>query len=718
MAGDHAGAPLNTRLSNAEPAELLCPHCGQSHQATYTHCPNTGKALHVGRALVGRTIADRYRIVGLLGEGGMGAVYVADHLRIGRKVAIKRLHPELAADEKAVQRFQREARAAGATGHEHIVEILDLGYTEDGAPFLVMEYLRGLSLAQTLKKEERLPPARACRIVGQLLAALAAVHENGIVHRDLKPDNIFLTRQGNDTDWVKVLDFGISKMKHEDDGLDLTRTGVMMGTPYYMSPEQARGSKAIDHRADIYAAGVILHECLTGAVPFAGDNYHALLQQILRGDPPPPSATVPGIPRELDDVVVKALSKEPERRFATATAMLEALIPFGATRPAPRRDDAPTVARSHDAGDVTISDTGLRADALLATEPLEAPRARPESSGVGIARPSFAGRDPTARARAGVASSGTPAERLSAPAGLPRSSDPSPPRAFSPPSASITTPTNTTNKRYFFAASDDFVPDRARSIVPLGARLSAPPAPPSVPYAPERSGPTSALRDALSAAVELTPRPPPRSPARERGDATGQLATEDAARRATAEPNVKGAIVVGALEHVDAAHGPRTGSLVLVRLDPSHRAKLEGVMLPMAWLPLSLFEHLVRVTDEVAGRGDGMTAEAIGRACADRELPTTHKAFMQSATPRAAIERVPQLYRSYFSRGEARLLSAGPNAARVGFDGTGLDSPVLTPWTGGFLARLLELSGARDVRVTPGRGEKGDERGTFSIRWR
>jgi serine/threonine-protein kinase len=699
---DHRRPFLNTRLSNAEPAEQLCPHCGQGHPSSYTHCPNTGKALQTGRALIGRTIADRYRIVGLLGEGGMGAVYVADHLRIGRKVAIKRLHPQLASDEKAVQRFQREARAAGATGHEHIVEILDLGYTDDGAPYLVMEYLRGLSLAQLLAKETRLPVMRAARIVGQLLAALAAVHENGIVHRDLKPDNVFLTRQGNDPDWVKVLDFGISKMKHEDDGLDLTRTGVTMGTPYYMSPEQARGAKSIDHRADIYAAGVILHQCLTGAQPFAGENYHALLQQILRGDPRPPSAIVPGIARELDEVVTRAMHRDPDKRFANAMEMLEALIPFGAVRPAPRKDDG-GIPRTHEVAEPTVRESGVRIDALLATEPLE-PTPPPPRAAPSPATRTPAGRDAAPRAK--------PANVSAIP------------RATTAPIQR--TPVAQAQERYFFAASDDFVAERARSIVPLGRAAVA-----SAPtQGVERSGPTHALREVLNASIDNTPRAVPvaRAPVtRERGDATTPIATQvresslppaDDARRSTAEPQVKGAIVVGALEHIDAAYGPRTGSLVLVRLEPGLRAKLEGVILPMAMLPLAVLDQLARVTDEVAGRGDGTTAEAIGRACADRELPTTHRTFMQSATPVAAVERLPQLHRSYFSRGDVRVLASGPNAAKIGVDGTGLDTPMLTLWVGGFITRLLELSGARDVRVVPGRGEKGDERGTFAVRWR
>ncbi|MBN8617003.1 MAG: serine/threonine protein kinase, partial [Deltaproteobacteria bacterium] len=330
---------------------MRCPHCTEAHPPTYSHCPRTGKPLQTGPALVGRVIAGRYRVTGILGEGGMGAVYIAEHLALGRKVAIKRLHPELTGDEKAVARFQREARAAAATGHEHIVEVLDLGYAEDGAPYLVMEYLRGTALAQMLKQEGRLPLARTANIIGQVLAALSAVHQREIVHRDLKPDNIFLTRRGGIADFVKVLDFGISKMKHEDgEPTNLTRTGVTMGTPYYMSPEQARGIKKLDHRVDLYAVCVMLYECLTGRLPLTGDNYHALLQQILRVEPLPPSTLAPGIPPALDALILKGLAKDPMQRFSSAAELLEALVPFGAR-----------------SGDVT---------AMLATQPVATPTAR------------------------------------------------------------------------------------------------------------------------------------------------------------------------------------------------------------------------------------------------------------------------------------------------------------------------------------------------------
>jgi len=308
----------------------VCIHCGQHHPEAYSHCPNSGKTLVSGKGLIGKVVADRYRVVGLIGEGGMGSVFLAEHMLIGRRVALKCLHPELASDERAVARFHNEARAAAATGHENVVEVLDLGRCEDGSPFLVMEYLEGRSLAETLRRERRLAPTRACHITGQVLGALSAVHAAGILHRDLKPDNVLLTRRGGNPDYVKVLDFGISKMRRDEGQLDLTRTGVAMGTPYYMSPEQARGIRDVDQRVDLYATGVILYECLTGRLPFDARNYHALLQAILEAEPPKVHELVANIHRGLSMVVDRAIARDPKRRFQTAQEMLAALVPYGA----------------------------------------------------------------------------------------------------------------------------------------------------------------------------------------------------------------------------------------------------------------------------------------------------------------------------------------------------------------------------------------------------
>ncbi len=352
------------RMAKAgESASITCPHCGVDHPDSWSHCPNSGQPLHAGPALTGRVVAGRYEILGLLGEGGMGAVYEAKHLHLGRKVAIKRLHPELAKDESAVRRFQREARAAGTIGHDHIVDVLDLGFAEDGAPYLAMELLVGESLADRLRRAGRLDPRRAARIAGEMLSALEAVHGRGVIHRDLKPDNVFLCRQGGRRDFVKVLDFGISKVRGVAgaDTEGLTRTGAMMGTPHYMSSEQAQGRKDLDHRVDIYAIGVILYECLAGELPFHGGNYHALLQAILSGRRKPLLEVAPNVAPGLAAVIDKAMANDRDERYPDAHSMHAALRPFGAvalhspgTMRPPPSGDAPTARM----------DSDLRADRL------------------------------------------------------------------------------------------------------------------------------------------------------------------------------------------------------------------------------------------------------------------------------------------------------------------------------------------------------------------
>src|SRR6187431_453442 len=205
----------------------------------------------------GEIIDGKYRTIRLIGEGGMGAVYEAENIRIHRKVAIKVLHAGVATNADAVQRFEREAQAAGRIGSEHIVEVLDLGNLPEGDRFMVMEYLEGESLGDRIKRKKRLAPHEVGHLLHQLLEELAAAHAVGIIHRDLKPDNVFLMNsKGGQRDFVKVLDFGVSKFNALDSEMSMTRTGAVMGTPFYMSPEQARGAP-IDTRSDLYSAGVV-----------------------------------------------------------------------------------------------------------------------------------------------------------------------------------------------------------------------------------------------------------------------------------------------------------------------------------------------------------------------------------------------------------------------------------------------------------------------------
>jgi hypothetical protein len=276
----------------------------------------------------GDVIDGKYRIVRLIGEGGMGAVYEGENIRIHRTVAIKVLHAGVAENQDAVQRFEREAQAAGRIGSEHIVEVLDLGNLSDGDRFMVMEFMDGDSLSARIQNRGRLTAQQTYPIARQILEGLAAAHGAGIIHRDLKPDNVFLLRsRGGQADFVKLLDFGISKFSalSGESGFSMTRTGAVMGTPYYMSPEQAKGAKGMDHRADLYAVGVILYECVTGRVPFNADTFNELLFKIVLETPQPIEQVVPDSDAEFNRIIQRAMAREPGVRYQTSREFQEAL---------------------------------------------------------------------------------------------------------------------------------------------------------------------------------------------------------------------------------------------------------------------------------------------------------------------------------------------------------------------------------------------------------
>jgi serine/threonine-protein kinase len=279
---------------------------------------------------LGLLLLGRYRIVRKLGEGGMGAVYEGHHELIGKRIAIKCLHPQFVSNREVVERFYREANAATAVGNEHIIEVTDLGTFDDGAPFIVMEYLDGIEFAKLIQKEGALSIARLVHIVTQVCSALSAAHARGIVHRDMKPENIYLVRRGDDVDFVKVLDFGISKVRESNDalGAGLTKTGAAMGTPYYMSPEQAQAARDLDHRADIYAVGVIMYEALTGHLPFDADSYPALLLKIMSERPAPLRVFRNDVPDSMEQIVLKAMARDRAERFQTIESLAAALHPF------------------------------------------------------------------------------------------------------------------------------------------------------------------------------------------------------------------------------------------------------------------------------------------------------------------------------------------------------------------------------------------------------
>jgi len=272
----------------------------------------------------GRVLDGRYRVDRQLGRGGMGAVYEGRHAIVGKRVAIKMLHAEFAANEEVLRRFYREAQAAAAIGHKNIIDIMDVGVTPANEPYIVMEYLEGEDLESMLERTGPLRLEAGCGILEPVLSALSAAHAKGIVHRDLKPANIFLCHAEGGRPTVKLIDFGISKFSGGTGTTKLTQTGSLLGTPAYMSPEQARGDQAVDHRTDIYSVGVILYQMLTGALPFIGDNYNTLLINVLTGEPRPLQELNPGIPADAEALVLKELNKDPAARSQSADEMLEA----------------------------------------------------------------------------------------------------------------------------------------------------------------------------------------------------------------------------------------------------------------------------------------------------------------------------------------------------------------------------------------------------------
>jgi serine/threonine-protein kinase len=278
----------------------------------------------------GTLLGGRYRIVRLLGSGGMGAVYEGVQEGLGRRVALKVLHARFAHTPDLVERFRREAQAAAALAHPHIVQVSDSQMNEGEPPFIVMEFLEGQSLGDRLRQDGPLPGDRVAKIFAPVLDDLATAHRAGIVHRDIKPDNIFLTTSSTLGDLVKLVDFGVAKIIAEGDA-PLTIAGTVIGTLTYMAPEQARGAP-VDARTDIYATAGCMYYALSKRRPLEGRQGPAMLAAIVMDDPAPLSSHLPDVDRELEAIVHRALQKQPEARFATADEMRQALTTWLAAR--------------------------------------------------------------------------------------------------------------------------------------------------------------------------------------------------------------------------------------------------------------------------------------------------------------------------------------------------------------------------------------------------
>ena len=295
-------------------------------------------AAQAGVPAKGEILAGKFQVEDVLGAGGMGIVLAARHLVLRQRVAVKLILPQALAVPGAAERFVREARAAVAIQSEHVARVLDVGALDDGAPYMVMEFLAGTDLSRLVKQNGPLPVPEAVDFILQAGEAIAEAHALGIVHRDLKPSNLFLTTRAEGSPLVKVLDFGLSKIASEAGAApeaSLTATGVVMGSPHYMSPEQIRGLKHVDWRTDIWALGVILYQLLTGRRPFDGPTLTAVCASIAADVPRPPSALRPDIPSALDAAVMACLHKDETQRTRTVAELALAIAPFAPPRSTP-----------------------------------------------------------------------------------------------------------------------------------------------------------------------------------------------------------------------------------------------------------------------------------------------------------------------------------------------------------------------------------------------
>lgn len=307
----------------------VCLVCQQEFPADLKHCPEDGTPLAGSGAagLPGSTLAGSYDLESLIGTGGTSMVYRAYHRQMQRPVAIKMLRSSLSSDEYSLKRFQQEARAVSQLTHPNVITVFDVGVSPHGEPYIVMEYLEGISLFSLIKTQGNPSVARCLHLFIQTCNALAHAHQKGVIHRDLKPSNIMLVNVDGDHDFVKILDFGLAKLRSlTGEYQKLTKTGDVFGSPSYMSPEQCTGSK-IDARSDIYSFGCVMYEALTGKAPFRGSNSLEVIRKHLKEDPPPFKETRPDLlfPCSLETIVLKALRRNPDERYQTMESLKEDL---------------------------------------------------------------------------------------------------------------------------------------------------------------------------------------------------------------------------------------------------------------------------------------------------------------------------------------------------------------------------------------------------------
>jgi len=639
--------------------------------------------------LVGTTIAGRYQLVRLLGDGGMGAVFKAADQVLRRFVAIKLLHPSVARNPSAVERFQREARAAAAVGHPNIIDILDFG-VENDRPYMAMEYLRGRSLSQVIGAEGALPIARACAIATHTLAGLASAHDRGILHRDLKPANLMLIARLGDRSFVKVCDFGFAALFGEgsaEDARALTPERTLVGTPAYAAPERLRGDSRRDPRTDVYSVGVVLHEMLAGQRPFDAPTFAELSKKVRHSPPPRLGQLRSDVPEALEHVVAKALSKSPDERWSSAEEFAAALVPFGGRTIDPE-DDIPSDSFAFEMMRIKARDTRRRA-------------VRPEAD---LAVPDGSTDDWAAETRRRPAAPG--------------------PAALSP---ALLSPVASTPRiaAPIGAGLSPAPADRTLRTAPLNDTGSLRPAPTGTalripfdgPWLDARGAPPSSSTSlSVERDFEADTTPAGRAVAPNAAEAPREAAS--VARTLRGPGRIQGRIVLSVLRFVARRFGERAVMDVLNALPEPGRRAFEAGIDPEGWVDLDTLHALVEVIDARLGQDDLHMVLECGRAAAEGAFDLMRRVRPPSPPPELLIAEMPSVLHTLCQGLEVQVRRLGKGYGRlelVEHGGATLTTSVLTL---GFLQRSLQRFGAEDVEVNLlGTRALDDEQTLIELSW-
>ncbi len=721
--------PDRATLSVFRMANATCPHCGATHPAKLRRCPSTGLPLSGDPGLVGTTFAGRYRVVRMLGDGGMGAVYKAADSVLRRFVAIKLLHPAVAQNPSSVERFQREARTAAAIGHPNIIDILDFGYAGN-TPFLVMEYVRGHSLAHTIGTEGPLAIRRACSIAAHTLAGLHAAHAGGILHRDLKPANLMLVAHLGDPDFVKICDFGfaalITPKRHLTDHEGaLTPAHTLVGTPAYAAPERLRGDDRPDPRTDVYAVGVVLFEMLAGRRPFDAPTIAELARKVRKEPAPSLRSIRRDIPPTLDRVVARALAKSRKDRWDDAKAFAEALVPFGG-RMIPTHEAEPT----SDTFTMTLMEIKARdaqrgksrssrppsgddpGEVELTEQEDQVQRALDKAEGNGNGAPQQDEYTVPTNPRRAAAQR---AERMPASPRMPRDA----------PASIEIAPTAAVDAA--LAESTALQQERADQQTRAGrsrpeARGLADPTPRMTPEQAlamresERGAQLDASSPALAAtAMDL------RGSAHRLPPVPGEAAPD--ARReprgADPEHGYEGSVVVSVLRFVARRFGERALKDVLDSLPADVRPVFVDGIAPGAWVPYDAVSRLIESVDAGLGDDDLHLVVECGRAAAEGAIDLVRSIEPpQGPTPEKLLTELPRFSPRVIRGMEFVLKQVGKGYGRIELIEPGPPSLTACVTTLGFLDRSLQQCGGVDVEVNLlSCRALGDEQSLFDISW-